>query len=175
MPVPCGRRSTAPQDRTARRTSGQRRKRRPTPYRRGSPDTPSPRGLTSPIGEIQLHFTADQPLRTDRKDIPYDQHPDHQLRIDRRATHRGIMRCKFAAKPGKIESNIDLPYQMIFGNRVAKIKLVEQLTLVTLQTAHHGSTSPRFASTQRNHASWPLSTDFCNKIGTFRTCRDSPT
>ena len=24
-------------------------------------------------------------------------------------------------------------------------------------------------STQRNHASWPLSTDFCNKIGTFRT------
>jgi len=38
------------------------------------------------------------------------------------------------------------------------------LTLVTLQTAHHGSTSPRFASTKRNHASRPLSTDFCNKI-----------
>jgi hypothetical protein len=41
--------------------------------------------------------------------------------------------------------------------------------LVTLQTAHHGSTSPRIASTQRNHASRPVSTDFCNKIGTFRT------
>src|SRR5437868_14640683 len=53
---------------------------------------------------------------------------------------------------------------MIFRNRVAKSKLVEQLTLVTLQTAHHGSTSPRFASTKRNHASRPLSTDFCNKI-----------
>ena len=26
---------------------------------------------------------------------------------------------------------------------IAKTKLVEQLTLVTLQTAHHGSTSPR--------------------------------
>src|SRR5271154_1745706 len=51
------------------------------------------------------------------------------------------------------------------------MKLVEQLTLVTLQTAHHGSTSPRFASTQRNHASRQVSTDFCNKIGTFRTCR----
>src|ERR1700726_3816799 len=50
---------------------------------------------------------------------------------------------------------------MIFRNRVAKTKLVEQLTLVTLQTAHHGSTSPRFASTQRNHGSWPVSTDFC--------------
>src|SRR5260370_16499616 len=81
------------------------------------------------------------------------------------------MRWKFGAKPGKIESSIDLPHQMIFGNRVAEMKLVEQLTLVTLQTAHHGSTSPRSASTQRNHASWPLSTDFCNKIGTFATCR----
>jgi hypothetical protein len=59
---------------------------------------------------------------------------------------------------------VDLPYQMIFRNRVAKTKLVEQLTLVTLQTAHHGSTSPRFASTQRNHGSPPVSTDFCNKI-----------
>src|SRR5437016_471800 len=88
----------------------------------------------------------------------------HQFRIDRRAPHRRIVRCKFAAKPGQIESSIDLPHQMIFRNRVAKSKLVEQLTLVTLQTAHHGSTSPRFASTKRNHASRPLSTDFCNKI-----------
>src|SRR5260370_41821548 len=61
---------------------------------------------------------------------------------------------------------------MIFRNRVVEMKLVEQLTLVTLQTAHHASTSPRFASTQPNHASWPLSTDFCNKIGTSRTWRD---
>src|SRR3954447_24865853 len=53
---------------------------------------------------------------------------------------------------------------MSFGYRLAKMKLVEQLTLVTLQTAHHGSTSPRFASTQRNHGSLPASTDFCNKI-----------
>src|ERR1700723_2784776 len=78
------------------------------------------------------------------------------------------MRCQFAAKPGKIESSIDLPHQMIFGNRLAKMKLVEQLTLVILQTAHHGSTSPRFASAQRNHGSRPVSTDFCNKIGQKR-------
>ena len=85
-------------------------------------------------------------------------------RIDRRATHGRIMGCKFAAEPRQIESSVDLPHQVIFGNRVAKTKLVEQLTLVTLQTAHHGMTSPRFASTQRNHASRPVSTDFCNKI-----------
>src|SRR3984957_3658803 len=116
------------------------------------------------LGEVHLYLTTDQPFRADRKDIAHDQHPDHQLRIDRRVTHGRIMRCKFTAKPGKIESGIDLPHQMIFRDRLVEMKLVEQLTLVTLQTAHHASTSPRFASTQRNHASWPVSTDFCNKI-----------
>src|SRR4249920_45464 len=71
---------------------------------------------------------------------------------------------KLAAEPGQIESSVDLPHQMIFRDRIAKTKLVEQLTLVTLQTAHHGSTSPRIASPQRNHASRPVSTEFCNKI-----------
>src|SRR5689334_13663370 len=79
------------------------------------------------------------------------------------------MRCKLAAKPGQIESSLDLPYQMIFGNSIAKTKLVEQLTLVTLQTAHHGSTPPRIASTRRNHASRSVSTDFCNKICQMQT------
>src|ERR1700685_3589405 len=116
------------------------------------------------IGKVQLHFTTEQSLRTDRKDISNNQHPDHQFRIDRRAAHQRIMRCKLTAKPGQIESRIDPPHQVIFGHRVVKTKLVEQLTLVTLQTAHHGSTSPRFASTQWNHGSPPVSTDFCNKI-----------
>src|SRR6202022_4613491 len=84
------------------------------------------------IGEVHLHFTVDQSLRADRKDITHDQHPDHQLRIDRRATHGTIMGFKFAAEPGQIESSVDLPHQMIFGNGIAKMKLVEQLTLVTL-------------------------------------------
>jgi hypothetical protein len=51
---------------------------------------------------------------------------------------------------------------MIIRNRITKVKRVEQLTLVTLQTAHHGSTSPRIALPQRNHASPAISTDFCN-------------
>jgi hypothetical protein len=38
------------------------------------------------------------------------------------------MRRKLATKPGQIESSVDLPHQVIFGNRVAKTELVEQLT-----------------------------------------------
>lgn len=75
------------------------------------------------------------------------------------------MGFKFAAEPGQIESRVDLPHHVNFGNGIAKAKLVEQLTFVTLQTAHHGSTSPRIASTQRNHGSRAVSTVSCNKIG----------
>ena len=56
---------------------------------------------------------------------------------------------KLAAKPGQIESSVDLPHQMIVGDRIAKMKLVEQLTF--LQTAHHGSTPPRIRVNTTDH------------------------
>src|SRR5438477_3070448 len=117
------------------------------------------------IREVHLNFATDQPLRADREDISHDQHPDHQFRINRRPTHRRIMRCKFAAEPGKIESSIDLPYQMIFRDCVIELKLVEKLRLFALQASHHGLPPPRFASARWNHGSPQASTDFCNKIG----------
>src|SRR3954453_8804436 len=120
------------------------------------------------IREVHLNFATDQTLRADRKDISHDQHPDHQFRIDRRPTHGRIMRCKFAAEPGKIESSIDLPHQMIFGNCVIELKLVEKLRLFALQPSHHGLPPPRFLSARWNHGSPQPSTDFCNKICTFR-------
>jgi hypothetical protein len=128
-----------------------------------------PRCRACKTSDRRGHLATDQPLRTDCKDIPYDQHPDHQFRIDRRTPHGRIARCKFAAKPEQIESSVDLPRQVIFRDSIAKTKFVEQLTLVTLQTAHHGTTSPRFASPQRNHGSQPVSTNFCNKICQQRT------
>src|SRR5438874_413751 len=87
------------------------------------------------IREVHLNFATDQPLRADREDISHDQHPDH---LDRRPTYGRIMRCKFAAEPGKIESSIDLPYQMIFRDCVIELKLVEKLRLFALQASHHG-------------------------------------
>src|SRR3954451_15563173 len=121
------------------------------------------------IREVHLNFATDQPLRADRKYISHDKHPDHQFRIDRRATYGRIMRCKFAAEPGKIESSIDLPHQMIFVNCVIELKLVEKLRLFALQPSHHGLPPPRFVSARWNHGSPQPSTDFCNKIDPQRT------
>jgi hypothetical protein len=59
-------------------------------------------------------------------------------------------------KPGQIQSSVDLPHKVIFGDRVAKTKLVEQLTLVTLQTARPSwidLTENRVNTTEsRNHS-----------------------
>jgi hypothetical protein len=60
---------------------------------------PQGRGLRTTL-TVHLHLATDQPLRSDRKNISHDQHPDHQFRIDRRPTHGRIVSCKFAAKPG---------------------------------------------------------------------------
>src|SRR5438045_9398470 len=85
------------------------------------------------IREVHLNFATEQPLRADRQDISHDQHPDPQFRINRRPTHGRIMRWKFAAEPGEIESSMDRPYQMIFRDCVVELKLVEQLRLFALQ------------------------------------------
>src|SRR3954471_23556851 len=115
------------------------------------------------IRDVHLNFATDQPRRADREDISHDQHPDHQFRIDRRPTYGRIMRCKFAAEPGKIESSIDLPHQMIFGNCVIELKLVEKLRLFALQPSHHGLPPPRFVSARWNHGSPQASTTSATK------------
>ena len=58
---------------------------------------------------------------------------------------------------------------MIFRYHLFKAERIEQLSLVLLQPTHHGLFPPLTASTSGNHCSRKPSTDFCNKIGTFRT------
>src|SRR5215212_294375 len=111
------------------------------------------------IREVHLNFATDQPLRADREDISHDQHPDHQFRIDRRPTRGRIMRRKFAAEPGKIESSIDLPYQMIFRDCVIELKLVEKLRLFAFRRPIMACPQPRFASARWNQGSPQASTD----------------
>src|SRR5712672_2993539 len=78
------------------------------------------------------------------------------------------MRCKVAAKPAQIESRIDPPDQVIVRHRIFEVELVEKLTLLAIKTAHHGSTSPRFASAERNHGSRPISTTSATKSANRR-------
>ena len=48
------------------------------------------------------------------------------------------MRGKFTAQPGKIKSSVDLPYEMIFRDRVAQMKGIAAAHFKLLSKKHLG-------------------------------------
>src|SRR5205809_7959952 len=81
------------------------------------------------------------------------------------------MRRKLAIDPRWIEHCCDRAHLVIVRHRLFKAERIKQLLLIPLQPTHHGPFPPLTASTSENHCSRKPSTDFCNKIGTKRTCR----
>src|SRR5258707_15447409 len=79
---------------------------------------------------------------------------------------------KPAIDPRKIEQRYNRTHLVIVRPPLFKEKQIKQLSLVLLQPTHHSPFPPLTASTSGNHCSRKPSTDFCNKIGTKRTCRD---
>jgi hypothetical protein len=55
-----------------------------------------------PIGQINLNLAADLPLRSDGENVPDDQHPDHQHRIDRRSPNLRVIGREFRVDPGQV-------------------------------------------------------------------------
>ena len=51
------------------------------------------------VSKMKLDFLAQLPFRADAIAIAYDQHPDQQLRIDRRPAHLAVERCKLLPHP----------------------------------------------------------------------------
>src|ERR1700730_7020348 len=107
---------------------------------------------------MALPLRAQPPLRTDRKHIAHDQHPDHQHRIDRRATRVRVVTRKLSVHPIEIESVVNLAYQVIGWHHLVELKRIKELTLSAFPPTHHRSL-PRFvAPIRRNHGSTIVST-----------------
>src|ERR1700686_2547250 len=90
--------------------------------------------------------------------------------MDRGPAECRIMRRKLAIDPRKIEHRCNRTHLVIARHHLFKAERIKQLPLILLQSTHHGPFPPLTASTSGNHCSWKPSTDFCNKIGTKRTC-----
>ena len=61
------------------------------------------------IRQIKVDLLAEPSLGADTEAVTGDQHADHQLRIDRRATHRAVERRKVAAQLRQINKAVDRP------------------------------------------------------------------
>src|SRR3546814_11832466 len=65
------------------------------------------------IRQVQAHLFAQPTLRTDPHAIAYDQHPDHQLRINRWPTRLAIIGPHMLAQVTPIHEPIDRPEEVI--------------------------------------------------------------
>ena len=89
------------------------------------------------VGQIDLHLSANPPLRADRKHVADDQHPDHQHRIDRGSAGVRVVRRKLLVHPTEIEHRVDLADQMIRRHHLVEIERIKELALSILPPSHH--------------------------------------
>ena len=89
------------------------------------------------IGEVEMHLFAQPPFRADAHAIADDQHPDHQLGIDRWPTHRAVERLQVLADDGEIDKPVDRAQQVIGRHVILDAEAIEQRLLHHRPLAHH--------------------------------------
>ena len=100
--------------------------------------------------------------------VANEQHPDHQLRIDRRPTRRAVERRQSAADVAKIDEPVDRPQQMIRRHVPFERELVEQRALRHLPRSHHRLRPPSLREDEISDQA-RRQAEFFNTIGAKRT------
>src|ERR1700729_4252731 len=76
-------------------------------------------------------------LRANAEAVADDQHPHHQLGIDRRATRLAVVRLQMRPNLGQVDEPIDLAQQMIVGDMPFEAEAAKQRLLHHPPLAHH--------------------------------------
>src|SRR5580765_3828595 len=84
-----------------------------------------------------MNFVAQAPLRPNTEAVTDQEHPDHQLRVDRGASCVAVETSEVAAKLAEIEEPIDASQQMIGRYVCFKVERVEELVLRASLLPHH--------------------------------------
>src|SRR6266481_8514132 len=103
------------------------------------------RGAVRPVrGRRQLNLLAQPPLEADAVAVANDQHPDQELRIDRRSTDVAIERCQLLAQVSQHlhYNRIDPAQEMARRNAPFEVEQIEQLALIARLPTHHGKPPP---------------------------------
>src|SRR5688572_15064919 len=106
-----------------------------------------------PVGEVEPDLVTQSPLGTDRVAVADQQHPDHQLRIYRRAADLAVERPELLTDPVEVEQRIQPTQQMVRRNLVLEPEMVEQPLLTRFQPPHHRQNPSRSIPPRQNHGS----------------------
>jgi len=90
-----------------------------------------------PVGQIEVNLIAQAPLRSDAEAVTDQEHPDHQLGIDRRSTDAAVERRHVPPDLFKIDKPVNQPQQVISRDMSFERELIEQRGLFDLPMPHH--------------------------------------
>ena len=99
--------------------------------------TIQPEPAEPPICEIEVHLLAQAPFRSDADTVADDEHPDHQLRINRRPPCLTVKRRQLTTQIAESDEAINRPQYMILRNVAFEGEAVEQSSLFDLPWSHH--------------------------------------
>src|SRR5205085_1995046 len=123
------------------------------------------------ISQMQLDLLAQPSLKTDTVAVAHDQHPDHELRVNRRPANVAVKGRQFLMQISHDPRyfGIDPAQQMACWNAPFEIEQVKQLTLLAALPPHHDPPPPLNESSERE--SWHADNHepFFNIIGQFQT------
>ncbi len=98
-----------------------------------------PEAAEPPIRQIEVNLLAQAPLGANAGAVTYDQHPNHQLRINRGSTNGTVEWSQFPPQFAKLYEPVDRAQKMIGWNVSFERELIEQSSLFDSPVSHHDS------------------------------------
>src|ERR1044072_3143718 len=107
------------------------------------------------IAEMKFDLLAQLPFKADAIAVADNEHPDHQLRIDRGPPDVAVERSQLLAKIDQHPRDdwVVPAKEIIRWNLFLKVERVDQLALIGRLAPHHGRPPSLKASGKRNHDS----------------------
>ena len=115
---------------------------RSSPVSRRPPGSRLGRGRAACCCRSLSCILAEAALRADAEAVADNQHPDHQLRIDRRAPHGAVERRQLPPHPRQIHKAVDRPQEMIARHMGIEREVVKQRTLFDLSVPSSTQSPP---------------------------------
>ena len=114
------------------------------------------------IRKVKCDLLTKPPLKTHTVAVAHDQHPDHELRVDRGSPNVAVERSQLLVqvREHSRHDRIDPTQQMARWNTAFEIEQIEQLALIARLPTHHGKPPPLKPSSRRNHCSPKIASPF---------------
>ncbi|CAM3281894.1 hypothetical protein SPAN111604_14595 [Sphingomonas antarctica] len=94
------------------------------------------------IGKVEMHLLAQPSFRPDAEQIADQQHPQHELGINRRPPRRTIAARQRLAHEAKVEQPVDSTQKVVAGHVILEPEAVKQRPLRHLLTHHAPHSRP---------------------------------